>query len=354
MNWAMWQQHKKQWMIFGGLIAAFAVFAVPTGMHFWHVYQQALAGCAAAADCDQLADQLFRHGHDANIFDITKFAVLFMPALLGIFFGLALVGREYNDGTNLLAWTQGVSRRRWLSVKIGWTVAITALGAGIIAALSTWWWRAGNALYLSKFQPLDFAVQGILPVALTIFAVVAAIALGAWLKRTLLALGILVVILLVVQISVPTYLRPHYAAPRVYTEQLVVQGNKNRDHRPDQAPVPAHTGAIWVNYSAVVDSDGTALNWVNPPEECSYTIEEASTRIHNEERSGGTPDVYIDREGGPAVHFRCLKEKGYHWEVRYQSADRYWKFQIIESVLYLALSVPFVAATYWLVLRRDA
>ncbi|HYH74796.1 MAG TPA: hypothetical protein VD735_02435, partial [Candidatus Saccharimonadales bacterium] len=65
------------------------------------------------------------------------------------------------------------------------------------------------------------------------------------------------------------------------------------------------------------------------------------------------PDAYMDRDGGPAVSFRCLQKQGYHWEVRYHAANQYWKFQAIESALYLAASVPFIAATYWLVLRRD-
>jgi len=137
VNWVIWQQHKKQFAILGLLILGFAALAIPTGLHVQDVYQRALDNCTTAGDCSGLASQLFTHGFDATLFDLIKFPVLFMPALLAIFFGLLLVAREYTDGTHLLAWTQGVSRRKWLSTKVGWVVAGSALAAGLVSALST-------------------------------------------------------------------------------------------------------------------------------------------------------------------------------------------------------------------------
>ena len=41
------------------------------------------------------------------------------PALIGIFWGAPLISRELETGTFRLAWTQSVSRTRWLAVKLG-------------------------------------------------------------------------------------------------------------------------------------------------------------------------------------------------------------------------------------------
>ena len=41
------------------------------------------------------------------------------PALIGMFWGAPLIARELETGTFRLAWTQSVSRIRWLLVKLG-------------------------------------------------------------------------------------------------------------------------------------------------------------------------------------------------------------------------------------------
>ena len=50
-----------------------------------------------------------------------------VPALIGIFWGAPLVARELETGTFRLAWTQSVTRTRWLAVKL----AVLGLGSVI-------------------------------------------------------------------------------------------------------------------------------------------------------------------------------------------------------------------------------
>jgi len=45
--------------------------------------------------------------------------VLVVPALIGVFWGAPLIARELETGTFRLAWTQSVTRTRWLAVKLG-------------------------------------------------------------------------------------------------------------------------------------------------------------------------------------------------------------------------------------------
>ena len=44
--------------------------------------------------------------------------LLVVPAIIGIFWGAPLVARELETGTYRLAWTQSVTRTRWLAVKL--------------------------------------------------------------------------------------------------------------------------------------------------------------------------------------------------------------------------------------------
>jgi hypothetical protein len=52
--------------------------------------------------------------HDAFMEHLLDILARSVPALVGVFWGAPLLAREYDTGTFRLAWTQSVSRRRWL------------------------------------------------------------------------------------------------------------------------------------------------------------------------------------------------------------------------------------------------
>jgi hypothetical protein len=62
----------------------------------------------------------------------------------GLFWGAPLPAREFEDGTHGLAWTQGVTRGRWLSRTIAWALLAAAVWGGTLAALVSWWRGAGS------------------------------------------------------------------------------------------------------------------------------------------------------------------------------------------------------------------
>ena len=71
-----------------------------------------------------------------------------VPLLTGMFWGGPLIAREVEQGTHRLAWTQSVSRSRWLVTKLG----IFALGAAVVAAVLTQvmtWWLAPVEQFLA-------------------------------------------------------------------------------------------------------------------------------------------------------------------------------------------------------------
>jgi hypothetical protein len=59
-----------------------------------------------------------------------------LPAIIGLILGIALVGKELDQGTATFAWSIGPSRRRWLVqrvVPIGLGVVLVCLAAGALA-----------------------------------------------------------------------------------------------------------------------------------------------------------------------------------------------------------------------------
>lgn len=373
MNWLIWKQHRKMFVILSVVLVLYAALVIPTGLHFWHIYQHAKATCGQTNTCGNLSGELLQSGWDNNLnpslqgggVNLVVLLILALPFLVGMFVGVPLIAREYNEGTNLLIWTRSISRRKWLTTKLAWTIVVTAIFAGAIAALTTWWSKTGNTLYVNRFDTVKFDLQGIAPVAYAIFAVSVGIALGAWLKRIMVAIGLTLTLFLATQILIGSFLRPHYMTPWAFNAPVVQQSTSGPEGGdPLSAQAPSNSGASWVVSGSLVSKTGQPISWSSPPQSCIVTHPDdggnapsgphsASAEVVSS-KNGAVRDSILSRNGGPAVDLDCLGTIGYHWTTKYQPAYRYWDFQRIEAGLYLTLSLIPISVTYWLVLRRDA
>lgn len=361
MNWLAWRQHRKQFIVAGIFLALFAALMIPTGIHYWNTYQHALATCSSTNTCSQVNSGLFQGGLDSLILHLVPLAFLFIPIILGIFWGVPLLTREYADGTNKLVWTQSVSRKKWLSVKLIWIIVGTIVISAAFAVLMTWWSKTNDAIYLNRFNnEVFFNTQGIVPVAYSIFAVSLGILLGAWFRRTMVALGVTLALLIaIVLVVVPNFVRPHYETP--VSIKMSLTGNVRINGVPTSARNPITNGATLVVSQTIVNSHNQPLDWANPPKQCIVTPSGNESTVivggHSEaalpSKVGGGFEIQA-RNGGPPVSLNCLQQLGYLQENKFQPSYRYWDFQRIETGLFLALSTIPIGATYWLVLRRDA
>jgi hypothetical protein len=355
VNWLAWRQHRKQFMVVGIFLIVFAAVTIPTGLNFWRTYQHALTTCKTTNTCDQLSNELFQSNVDGLLMHFIPLAVLLLPVLLGLFWGVPFLAREYSEGTNKLVWTQSISRRKWLTVKLVWVLVGAAILTAAFTALDTWWFKTGNALSQNRFSS-SFPVQGIVPVAYSIFAVSLGIMFGAWFKRTMVALGVTLFLLIAIMlILVPNGLRPHYETPLNYKVSLSRSLGSNGPTPFDNGPA---SGAALILDQNPVNSTGQPINWSNPPSKCIITnpgIPQGHAEAIKQAGGVGGPNIaIISRNGGPAINENCLATLGYQIEIKYQPSYRYWDFQRIETGLYLALSIIPIGATYWLVLKRDA
>jgi ABC-type transport system involved in multi-copper enzyme maturation permease subunit len=69
---------------------------------------------------------------------LTIGATYLAPALIGMFWGAPLVAREMEAGTFRLAWSQSVSRMRWLAVKLGVVGLAAVVTTGLLSSPSGW------------------------------------------------------------------------------------------------------------------------------------------------------------------------------------------------------------------------
>lgn len=345
MNWFVWRQHRKQFLVFGIIFVLYAALLVPTGLHFWHTYQQTRIGCRqnpANPTCSDLASNLFQANADHILFGLVPVAVLLLPTILGMFWGAPLLAKEYAEGTNSLAWTQSVSRRKWLTVKLAWLLVAAAVFMAAFAALLTWWSKTPNTLNMNRFNQLPFVTQGIVPVAYGLFTVAFGILFGAWFRKTMIAIGVLLGLFVVVAIVMPNFVRSHYMSPITVTAPM----------GPDTLDSKLPRGAYWLLTRTIVDGNGKSVGDIFPaaPPHCQKIIQQANSGNGN----GSGTHVKIAPVGGGDPIDACLNKAGWHQVATYQPSYRYWDFQRIEAGIYLGLTAIAVGATYWLVLKRDA
>ena len=79
------------------------------------------------------------------------FIVVIAPALIGLFFGAPLIARELETGTFRLVWTQSVTRRRWLAVKLGLVGIVAMAIGGLLTWMVDWWASPLDAVNQNRF-----------------------------------------------------------------------------------------------------------------------------------------------------------------------------------------------------------
>lgn len=306
MTWLIWRQHRVQVALAFALVAAFAVAAAITGSRLDHL----LASCRADGTCGTF-DIL--HGYSAMraIVNLT----IAVPPIIGAFWGATIVGRELETGTATLAWSQSVTRRRWLTTKLSTLFLLTAACSGAVAAVVSWWSNTVNATTRGRFDGVQFDIQGIVPVGYALFAAALGLAAGVLWRRVLPAMATTVGAFVGVRLVVELFLRPRYMSPVIRTTGLGVG-----------ADVPSGsfvTGTDLIRHGRVIAGP------VAPDPSCQ----------------GATSRDAMSR---------CMEALGYRLRTTYQPASRYWTFQWIEFGIFVGLTLLLVAVALLVLRRRDA
>jgi hypothetical protein len=223
MIWVTWRQFRTQAAVVFGALAVVAVVLAITGPHLVHLYDTTVRPCASHGDCG-VATSLFT-AHDRLLQQLTQ-AVLVAPALIGMFWGAPLVARELENGTFRLAWTQSVSRTRWLAYKLVLPGAASIVAAGLLSLMVTWWSSPFDRITDSPFSPSSFDRRDLVPLGYAAFAFALGVTAGVLIRRTLPAMVATLVAFIGVRFAFFEWVRPRLMAPRkVTTAFLAPTGN---------------------------------------------------------------------------------------------------------------------------------
>lgn len=318
-----WRQFRVQALVTFGLLVVVAIVLVITRPHLVHL--------ATGSTTNPLT------GAYRILFEAMNWVVLAVPALIGVFWGAPLVAREVETGSFRLAWTQSVTRTRWLAVKLGLIGLSSVVVAGLLSLMITWWASPIDAVNMVRFDAAMFGLRGITPLGYAAFAFALGVTAGILICRTLPAMAATLAALIAARFAVTYWVRPYLAAP-------------------------AHLS---------LDVTPTRV-WIGGPDSGSLVIG-ANAEMPNAlvrsiqvvDMAGHVPTTQVIKSifpslgtGGPRMRVQEFEAgiaklaETYHVLVTYQPANRYWPFQAGETAIFFALALVLAAVCFWWVRRR--
>ena len=350
MIWLAWRQFRTQALATLGLFAALAVLVLVTGLHLRHVYDS-LGGahCAARSDCTALS------GHDTALADVLGPALLAIPALLGMFWGAPLVAREFESGTYRLAWTQSVTRRRWLSVRVALVGVAALIVAGLASWLVSWWFAPLDAVHMNRFAPSVFTARGIVAIGYAGFAFALGIATSTLTRRTLPAMAATLLAFIAARSVITLWVRPHLLhAKEVLVSVAYGQGvgfvssASGVSVAPNVTPIPN----AWILSTALVDRARHALSAAHLHDLLIRACPAIVAGLP--QRAGSPPKGPRGPASGPILACEQRLSHQVQQLVTYQPPSHYWPLQALEAAIFLAAAVALIAVAIWRVGPRVA
>lgn len=329
MIWLTWRQFRVQAAVAAAALIAAAVAMGVTGPGLANLYtSDGLPSCHAHGDCAAAANRFLIAAQSTpyrQVFVGVMLFALVLPALIGIFWGAPLIAREVETGTFRMAWSQSVTRRRWMTVKVGAVGLAAVATAGLLSLGLTWWMSpvyqavavsGPNApLALQRFSTMIFDTQGLAPLGYAAFAFLLGVTAGVLIKRTIPAMAVTLVVFAAMQVVWGTWIRPHLIAPLHAVYSIAAVALQTLGSAPGNRLFLTAGGKSgqWILGSHAVNAAGHAVSTV--PVACRNAF------------------------NGPNAFQDCLARSGIKLAVTYQPASRFWDFQLLETGIFVAIAV---------------
>ena len=301
--------------------------------------------CASHGDCGTVTTSFLRS--DGSLQNL-RHLVLLVPALLGIFWGAPLVARELETGTYRMAWTQSVTRTRWMMVKVGVVGVASMLTAGLLSLMFTWWSSPFDRIQANPYFSFDH--RDIVPIGYAAFAFALGVFLGVVIRRTIPAMAATLVGFGAVRLAFTDWIRPRLATPLHHAGPLVANGS------------PGNLPGAWVVSETTLNAQGNVIG--------HYGGIGPNGNIALSSVNGSFTKVYLHGVGVCLNKFpipqgrnkptgliqdavqKCINSFHLRELLTYQPASRFWTFQWYEMTIYIVLAVLLTALSIWWVRRR--
>jgi hypothetical protein len=216
MTWVGWRLQRTETLIALGILGLLAALLVPTGISMAHAYHHdGLAACLTNNPNPVCANKV--GGFEARFQSLSDLANWFtlVPGLIGVLLAAPFI-LDLEHGTYRLAWTQSITRGRWLAGKLGIAITAALLAGGALTLLFNWW-RGPEAQLNGRLLTGIYDSTGTVVLGYTLFALGLALALGALWRRSAASLTVAFIGYFAVRVAVDYKLRDHLVAPLTAT-----------------------------------------------------------------------------------------------------------------------------------------
>jgi hypothetical protein len=227
------------------------------------------------------------------------------------------------EGTHRLAWTQSVTRSRWIAVKLGLVDLASVAVTGLFSLLVTWWSSPIDRVKMNQFTSV-FDQRNVVPIGYVAFAFLLGVTAGVLIRRTLPAMVTTLVAFTITRVVVTFWVRPHLMTPVHATTALRMSTGMsfNQVNNGPLTLTGGHPGA-WVISDSIVDKAG-----------------------HSVAGSFLNQGACLQSRSAPAC-IGNLREV-----LASQPASRYWAFQWYEMAIFLALALVMAGFCFWWIRHR--
>ncbi len=324
MIWVTWAQHRREALVSGLILTVAAALLVITGLIMLADFKSSgAASCAPAAgpavgvfaagtSCEPVLGAFFSRW--MSLTQTASLALMTLPVLLGVFIAAPLLSREFEQRTHLFAWSQSITKLRWVLVKLGLFAAVVLLSAAALTLLVIWWHSPlDRAFYGGPWAAFD--IQGLAPIGYAVFALSLGTLAGLVFRRTIPAMALTLFVFVGVRILI-AQVRPHFMTAVTGSALDVKQGS----------------WLLSANY--YTDAQGHHVSF----EQVNQMVSVYASTAPNTFNGSGVMDY--------------LHQQGISLLTDYQPPDRFWTFQLIEAALFFGLAICLIAASLWWLQRR--
>jgi hypothetical protein len=354
------RQFRTEGLVGIGLLLAFGIVLLVTGIHLVDVNNAFLSTCKAAGDCATTPNPVA--SVDTPLQNALPVLVAGAPALIGLFFGAPLIARELETGTYRLAWTQSITRGRWLAIKLGLVGLVATLIGGLVTWMADWWEHPITAINQNQFGLANFGLHGVAPLGYAAFAFALGASVGAVLRRTVAAMAVTLIGFAGARLAFTYWIRSHLASP--VHESISLTSPTATPGFGIQQPgglVSLNAPSVgipngWVYSTSIVNKAGAAPT--------SQELTRACPALVRNLKAGplGPPSqATVTRRVRAASGFRsefqsCMERLSatFHTAVTYQPASRFWPFQWAEMGVFLAAAIALCFFAHWWLRRQYA
>ena len=204
MLWLTWRQHRIAIVISGVLVAAFYAIARVIGS------RESFDITTCSPHCGEMSVLGLAWLPNWVVVDALGWLASAFAFLIGVYWAAPMIAREYEQRTDVLAWGQDVSVTAWVFGKIA-VLGVVATGYAAVIGFA----MSGVVTPVGGLAPIGTqAFEAAIPVhmAYALFGLVLGVAVSAFVRRTVSAMGITAALFVAVRL-VAYELRFTYLAP---------------------------------------------------------------------------------------------------------------------------------------------